>query len=100
MTVSCEVVVEQYKHIPVDGMYSMTVPYEVVVKRYKHTCGWYVLNDLALCSGKRTLSKNCLCSAFSGNANPLMILQSTIQLKYDQFNNGQKITTTVQASVE
>ena len=31
---------------------------------------------LALCNGNRTRNKNDLCSSFSGNANPLMMLPS------------------------
>jgi hypothetical protein len=44
------------------------------------TWGWYVLKDRALWSGIRTLSKNCLCSAFNGRAKPLMILHRNIKI--------------------
>lgn len=38
------------------------------------TCGWYTLRDLTLCKGRRTFSRNILCSSFKGNANPLIML--------------------------
>ena len=39
------------------------------------TCAWYKLSVLALCNGISTFIKNCLCSAFRGNAKPLIMLQ-------------------------
>ena len=38
------------------------------------TWAWYNAKHFGLCNGMRTLIKNCLCSAFKGNANPLIML--------------------------
>lgn len=38
-------------------------------------CAWYSERHLTLCSGNNTLTRNCLCSAFSGKAKPLIILR-------------------------
>lgn len=39
------------------------------------SCAWYWPSVFDLCRGIRTLTRNCLCSAFSGNANPLIMLK-------------------------
>lgn len=36
---------------------------------------WYSDKHFTLCNGNRTFTRNCLCSAFSGNANPLIMLE-------------------------
>ena len=36
---------------------------------------WYCPSVFDLCRGISTLTRNCLCSAFNGNANPLIILE-------------------------
>ena len=46
-----------------------------MMTRAKLTCAWYRLNVRALCRGINTFSRNCRCSAFSGKANPLIMLQ-------------------------
>lgn len=47
--------------------------YSTQIKCY--TWAWYRFRVLALCRGIRTLIKNCLCSVFRGNANPLIMLK-------------------------
>lgn len=57
------------------------------VKRFFfNTCAWKRASPLAVCIGMSTFIKNCLCSAFRGSANPLMILEK---------NNSTHIVCTV-----
>lgn len=49
---------------------------ELIVQVTAPTCAWKRDSDLAVCSGMSTFMRNCLCSAFRGNANPLIILQT------------------------
>lgn len=42
---------------------------------------WYSDKHLTLCNGNRTFTRNCLCSAFNGNAKPLMILRKGMKRK-------------------
>lgn len=46
------------------------------VKSTSRTCAWKRDKALAVCNGTSTFMRNCLCSAFRGNAKPLMILQT------------------------
>lgn len=39
------------------------------------TCAWKMERDFAVCSGIRTRTRNCLCSAFRGRAKPFMMLE-------------------------
>lgn len=43
------------------------------------TWAWNRDSSLAVCRGRRTLMRNCLCSAFKGKAKPLMILKKNTQ---------------------
>lgn len=47
------------------------------------TCAWKMERDLAVCSGMRTRTRNCLCSDFKGSANPFMMLRKTRVMKFD-----------------
>ena len=38
------------------------------------SCAWYCARPLVLWRGISTFTRNCLCSAFSGSAKPLMML--------------------------
>jgi len=47
------------------------------------TCGWYKLNEFALCNGISTRSRNTLCSSLSGTAKPLIILEKNKYINKD-----------------
>lgn len=57
------------------------------------TCAWKMERDLAVCSGMRTRTRNCLCSDFKGSAKPFMMLPETRRSKFgDVFDIRRKET--------
>ena len=46
-----------------------------------------MLKHLVLCRGMRTFFKNNLCSSFSGNANPLMMLEKKLMKTFWKFSS-------------
>lgn len=50
----------------------------------KLTCAWKMERDLAVCSGMRTRTRNCLCSDFKGSAKPFMMLPETRRSKFGE----------------
>lgn len=53
------------------------------------TCAWKMERDLAVCSGIRTRTRNCLCSDFKGSAKPFMMLPET-RSKFGDVCTGNK----------
>lgn len=89
-------------NMPADKEIIVLLDHKVIVYINILTWAWYNPKHLGLCKGMRTLIKNCLCSTFKGNANPLMMLQKkkiTINNKWRfivLFNSNNNRTQTFQ----